>query len=225
VARGDIEEFGEGRLAWPVRGVGFPFLSRVTCRMDSVEIYMDEMGPRVVGFGERVLRAAWECVSNSLYRFSPTPLHGWRCFLLRLFGARIGIGVHPYPSAKVWAPWKLQMADGSCLGRNVDCYCVADVYVGKGATVSQYSYLCTASHDYKGGSMALLAAPIRIGDFSWVCADVFIGPGVRIGEGAIVGARSTVVRDVDAWNVVAGSPVQRLGLRPRSPMVEGCGGG
>jgi putative colanic acid biosynthesis acetyltransferase WcaF len=162
----------------------------------------------------KALRALWGLVWLLLYRPSPTPLHAWRRFLLRLFGARVEAGAHPYPRARIWAPWKLSMAAHSCLADDVDCYCVAQVTLGEHVTVSQYSYLCTASHDYRDPAMPLVAAPIVIEREAWVAADAFVGPGVRIGAGAVIGARSVVLQDVDAWTVVAGSPPRRLGERP-----------
>jgi putative colanic acid biosynthesis acetyltransferase WcaF len=105
------------------------------------------------------------------------------------------------------------MAPGSCLSDQVDCYCVATVTLGPHATVSQYSYLCSASHDYRDSSMPLVIAPIVIGAEAWVAADVFVGPGVVVGEGAVVGARSTVMHDVEPWTVVAGSPPLVRGRR------------
>jgi len=106
------------------------------------------------------------------------------------------------------------MGVNSCIADDVDCYCVAQVTLGRHATVSQYSYLCSASHDYTQMSMPLVAAPIHIEDDAWVAADVFIGPGVTIGHGAVVGARSTVTSYVLAWQVVAGSPPRHLKTRP-----------
>jgi putative colanic acid biosynthesis acetyltransferase WcaF len=135
--------------------------------------------------------------------------------LLRSFGARVGFGAHPYPRAKIWAPWNLAMEAHSCLADDVDCYCVAPITVGAHATVSQYSYLCAASHDYRDAAMPLIAAPIVIAAYAWVAADVFIGPGVTIGEGAVVGARSTVIHDVAPWTVVAGAPATPRGARPK----------
>ena len=102
----------------------------------------------------------------------------------------------------------------SCIADDVDCYCVARVTLGRHATVSQYSYLCSASHDSSQISMPMVCAPIVIDDEAWVAADVFVGPGVTVGRGAIVGARSTVVSDVVAWQVVAGSPPRLLRMRP-----------
>jgi putative colanic acid biosynthesis acetyltransferase WcaF len=133
--------------------------------------------------------------------------------LLRFFGANIEEGVHLYPSAKIWAPWNLTMRKHSCLSHHVDCYSVDKIELGVYVTVSQYSYLCTASHDYTKRGMPLVTAPIFIHDYAWVTADVFVGPGVSIGEGAVVGARSTITRDVKPWTVVAGSPPRELGIR------------
>lgn len=133
--------------------------------------------------------------------------------LLRLFGARIGAGAHPYPDVKIWAPWNLEMDDNSCLANGVDCYCVAKVTLGANATVSQYSYLCTASRDYNDPRMPLLAAPIVIGARAWITADVFVAPGVTIGDGAVVTARSSVFSDVAPGFVARGNPAVAVKAR------------
>jgi putative colanic acid biosynthesis acetyltransferase WcaF len=163
----------------------------------------------------KVARVLWGLVWNTLYRFSPKILHPWRCFLLRCFGARVGSGAHPCPKARIWAPWNLIMEEHSCLADDVDCYCVAPVTIGAWATVSQYSYLCAASHDFRDPDLPLVTAPIVIEAQAWIAADVFVGPGVKVGEGSVVAARSTVVQDVEAWSVVAGSPPRKIGERPR----------
>jgi putative colanic acid biosynthesis acetyltransferase WcaF len=112
------------------------------------------------------------------------------------------------------------MMEGSCIGESVDCYCVDKITIGKHATISKYSFLCTASHDYKDPGiynnpvMPLITAPIKIGDYAWVAADAYIGPGIIIGEGAIVGARSSVTKNVEPWTVVAGNPARKIGYRP-----------
>jgi|CXWL01.1.fsa_nt_gi putative colanic acid biosynthesis acetyltransferase WcaF len=164
-------------------------------------------------FLNKVRRIVWYGVWLLFYRPSPRPFHGWRRFLLRLLGARIGLGVHPYPSAKIWAPWNLEMGDHSCLGDNVDCYSVDTIKIGPHSTVSQYSFLCTASHDYTDPSMPLITSPIIIGEHAWIAADVFVGPGVTIGNGAVVGARSSVFRNIEPWAVVAGNPARLIRKR------------
>ncbi len=163
-------------------------------------------------------RLCWKVVWLFLYRPSPVPFFKWRCLLLRLFGAEIANEkVHPYPSSKVWAPWNLIMERDTCLSHNVDCYNVNLVHLQEGVVISQYSFLCTASHDYTQKSMPLITAPIIIQKNAWVTSDVFIGPGVTIGEGAVVAARSTVMKDVLPWNVVSGNPAVILKIRKRIP--------
>ena len=160
-----------------------------------------------------IARALWEFVWLFLFRPSPTPLFGWRNLLLRLFGAKLGRAVRVYPSVKIWAPWNVRMADESCLGPHAICYSVVLISLGRHSIVSQYSHLCSASHDYRQLSMPTVAAPITLQDDAWVAADVFVGPGVTIGRGAVVGARSTVTADVAPWSVVAGSPPRQVGAR------------
>jgi putative colanic acid biosynthesis acetyltransferase WcaF len=170
--------------------------------------YIDRI-PRV----NRLKRLVWNGIWFVFFRPSPTPYHGWRRFLLRLFGARIGPGAHVYSSATVWAPWNLEMEEGSCLGPGVNCYCMAKIHLGAHATVSQFTHLCAAGHDIADQSFALVTQPIRIGANAWVATDAFIGPGVTVGEGAVVGARSAVFRDVKPWTVVGGNPARFLKKR------------
>lgn len=161
----------------------------------------------------RWARAAWMLVWLCLFRPSPVFCRAWRRMLLRCFGAGIGPGVKVLPSVRIWAPWNLDMAAESCLGAQVDCYNVAPVTLGAHATVSQYSFLCSASHDPSDPNMALVSAPINILQEAWVCADVFVGPGVTVGEGAVVGARSSVFRDLPPWQICHGTPARAVRAR------------
>lgn len=171
--------------------------------------------PNELSLGNRVARTAWHVVWLLLFRPTPRLLHPWRCFLLRLFGAKLGKAVHPYPSARIWAPWNLEMGDHACLSEEVDCYCVDKIRIGKNSTVSQYSYLCAASRDYNSPTMQLRTAPITIGDKVWIAADVFVGPGVSIGDGTVVTARSSVFSDLPAWTVCRGYPA-----KPAKPRIR-----
>jgi putative colanic acid biosynthesis acetyltransferase WcaF len=168
-----------------------------------------------LGFANRLARLVWNGVWLVLFRFSPSVLHGWRRLLLRLFGAKLGPGVHVYPSAKVWAPWNLEMGANACLGPQVDCYNVAKVTLGENATISQRAYLCTASHDIHSAGFGLIQRPVIIGKGAWVSAHSFVGPGVCIGESAVVGACAVVVKNVGVRVVVAGNPAQKVGTRKR----------
>ena len=186
-----------------------PFIhSWVSKAIKMTDVYGDPLSLR-----NKMARALWNAVWLLLYRPSPVLLHSWRRFLLRCFGARIGVGARPYPSCRIWAPWNLTMGRGSCMGKDVDCYSVGPVKVGAEAIVSQYAFLCTASHDYTDPDFRLISRAIEVGDYAWVGARAFIGPGVRIGEGAVIGATASVYRDVPGWTVVGGNPARSIKRR------------
>jgi putative colanic acid biosynthesis acetyltransferase WcaF len=165
--------------------------------------------------GNKMGRGIWGVVWLLLFRPSPRPFHGWRRFLLRCFGARIGPGAMPYPSAIIWAPWNLVMGAHSTLGDGVDCYSVATVEIGDHASVSQRAYLCAASRDLDDPDHPLMTAPIVISAHGWVAAEAYVGPGVTIAVGGVVAARAVAVRDVPEWAVVAGNPARVIRQRKR----------
>jgi putative colanic acid biosynthesis acetyltransferase WcaF len=151
-----------------------------------------------------------------MFRFSPAPCHGWRRFLLRLFGARIHPTAHVYPTARIWAPWNLTMEAHSCVSWGVDCYTVDRITLRRQALVSQHARLLTASHDIRDPSFHLIHAPIEIGPSAWVCAYAFVGMGLTIGEGAVVAATATATKNVEPWTVVAGNPARVVSQRVRA---------
>jgi putative colanic acid biosynthesis acetyltransferase WcaF len=163
--------------------------------------------------GNRLGRLLWGVVWLVLFRPTPRFMLGWRRFLLRCFGAKMGRGSNVHASVKIWAPWNLEMADHSCLAFGVDCYCVDKVRLGVRATVSQYSFLCTAGHDVYDADTPLVTAPITVEDGAWVFAGAFVGPGVTVGKGAVVAARAVVVKRVEPWTIVAGNPAQMIKKR------------
>ena len=161
----------------------------------------------------RLARVMWKVVWLLLFLPSPPPAHSWRCWLLRRFGAQVGSPCYVYNSVEIWAPWHLRMADHSTLGRRVICYSMAPVSLGERVVVSQGVHLCTGSHDYESERFQLFAMPITIGADAWVCAEAFVGPGISIAPGAVIGARSVVTRDQPAWMVCAGNPCRPLKVR------------
>ncbi len=163
--------------------------------------------------GNKLRRFTWQFAWLLLMRLSPRPCFGWRRFVLRAFGARVGQKARVYPTTRVWGPWNLDLGNHCVVGPDVDLYCMDLIRIGDHATVSQYSYLCTGTHDIEDPHMNLITAPICVENSAWICADVFIGPGVVVGEGAVVGARSSVFKNVESWIVVAGAPARRIKTR------------
>lgn len=170
-----------------------------------------------VALSVKVRRALWNVVCVLLFRPFPTVVFWrWRWMLLRLFGAKIHSRAHVYSSARIWAPWNLTMEAGACLGPDTICYNQAMVTLEENACLSQYAYLCTAGHEtdkLNTADAGLIVAPITLKKDSWVGTRAFIGMGVEVGEGAIVGATASVFKDVEAWMIVGGNPAKEIRKR------------
>lgn len=167
--------------------------------------------------GNRIRRLIWSTVYTLLFRTSPRPLHKWRALILKAFGAKLGKGVHIYPSAKIWAPWNLKVGDHVGIAGGTTIYNMDLIQIGSYSVVSQGSHLCGGSHDYNSKNFQLYAKPIILGEHVWICAEAFISLGVTIPDGVVVGARSLVTKSIpESWAVYAGQPAKRISQRTRN---------
>ncbi|MDE3187661.1 MAG: putative colanic acid biosynthesis acetyltransferase [Acidobacteriota bacterium] len=155
----------------------------------------------------------WWCVQSTLFALSPQVMYGWRRWLLRMFGASIGNGAVIRPSVRVTYPWKLKVGDHCMIGDSVELYTLGAIEIGDCAVISQRSYICTGSHDYTRSTFDICAGKIVIESEAWLAADVFVAPGVRIGHGAVIGARSSVFHDVPPGTRSVGTPARVVGTR------------
>jgi len=160
----------------------------------------------------RLTEFVWLVVSGLLVD-SWLPGSGWRCALLRCFGARIGIGVVIKPRVRVKFPWRLDVGDHTWIGEGVWIDNLALVRLGSHVCVSQGAYLCTGSHDWSAPGFDLITRPIVAADGAWIGARATIGPGVTVGDGAVLTLSSIATRDLEPWGVYAGSPLKRTGRR------------
>lgn len=162
---------------------------------------------------ELLARALWEILRGPIFAWTPRPMWWWRRTVLRLFGACVGAEVRILPSARVAIPWNLEIGDFSSVGDGALIYSLGKICIGKAVTISQHVHLCAGSHDFRRDDFPLMKEPIYVGDGAWVCADAYVGPGVRIGESAVIGARAVVVRDVPSDAIVVGNPANIVGTR------------
>src|SRR5215469_8593818 len=165
---------------------------------------------------EWIGRGLW-AMGRWLLRLSPRPCFGWRRLVLRCFGAPVGAHVHVYPDTRIYFPWNLSVGEWTALGEGVLIYNLGRVEIGRQVTISHGAHLCAGTHDHRLPGFPLVKPPIQIQDQVWICADAFVGPGVRIAEGAVVGARAVVTKNVSAWEIMAGNPARRVGVRKLSP--------
>jgi len=158
-------------------------------------------------------RLLWT-IAVPLFRFSPRILWGWRRALLRAFGAKIGKYAHIYPTVRITIPWNIDIGEEAAVGDHAILYALGPIRIGARATISQYAHLCAGTHDWRDPAMPLVKTPIVIGDDAWVCANAFVGPGVTIGQRAILGAGAVTMKDVEAGAIVGGNPARRIADRP-----------
>lgn len=168
----------------------------------------------------RLLRAVWNLTWLLLASWTPRQLHPWRRFLLRLFGAKMGRRTDVLGSARVWYPPNLTMEDNVLIAQRVNCYNMAPVRIGEGALVSQDAYLCAGTHDCHDPNFQLVVKEIVIGPRAWIAACAFVGPGVRVGDGAVLGACGVAFRDLPEWTVCVGNPAIPVKARSRPPEAE-----
>jgi putative colanic acid biosynthesis acetyltransferase WcaF len=161
----------------------------------------------------RLARALWWLAHLLLVRPTPRPMHAWRAGVYRLFGASVGPHCHIYANARVWAPWNLVCADTVCIADGAVVYNPRPIILGSHCVISQDAYLCGATHDFELAGFPMVSAPITIGAHAWICARAVVGPGVTVGEGAVLGLASVSTRNLDAWTIYAGAPARLLRKR------------
>jgi len=163
----------------------------------------------------KIGRAVWAIVYIVLFKPAvPTFLWSWRRFLLSTFCAKIHPLSYVYSDVKIWAPWNLEIGAYSCLASGVNVYNTGKVVVGDHTTISQGAYLCPGSHDIADPKFRMICSDMYIGDQVWIATEAFVGGmGVHVGEGAVIGARAVVTKDVEPWTVVAGNPARFIKKR------------
>lgn len=171
---------------------------------------------------EYARKAAWRIVQRTIFRVGRPR---FRVALLRAFGADIHPTAHFMGTVRVHHPWLLRVGRYSSVGDRVQIYNLGPIVIGEHTSISQNVHLCAGTHDYKNPTMPLIRSPITIGSGVWICADAFIGPGVRVGDNSVVAARAVVVGDVVPGVIVRGNPAKTLKDRPMPGRSDGSEAG
>lgn len=150
--------------------------------------------------------ALWYYLGAPLVRSRILPISSLKCWVLRLFGARIGKGVYIKPGADIKFPWYLLVGDHCWIGENSWIDNLAQVTIGSHVCISQGVYLCTGNHDWTTRNMKLFRRPITLADGCWVGARSTVCPGVTIGTAAVTAAGSIVTKDIPPYQIWGGNP-------------------
>ena len=163
--------------------------------------------------GNRLVRVIWGFAWLVLCRFTPPPFHAWRRLVLRAFGARIGRGARVHGSAIIWLPANLDLGEQALVGPGARLYNQGLIVIGARTVVSQRAHLCASSHDLADPHFQLVLRPIAVGSGCWIAAEAFVGPGVTMGDGAVLAARGALFGDAEPLGVYSGNPAQLLKRR------------
>ena len=164
----------------------------------------------------RIIRLVWNLVWTVFASWTPPFMWRWRRFLLVSFGAKMASSSDVRGSARVWYPPNLIMEHGALMAERVNCYNMNFIKLGLGALVSQGAYLCGGGHNIDDPDFQLITKPIDIAAGAWIASEAFVGPGVRVGNDAVLGARAVTFRDVPDNEVWTGNPASRIRDRRQS---------
>ncbi len=159
---------------------------------------------------DKIKRVLWMYLGKTLFRASFHNMYAYRRLVLRLFGADIAPGARVRPTAHIEIPWHLKLGRDCVIGDHAILYSLGVITVGERTIVSQYAHLCAGTHDFTDAAFPLVREPITLGDDAWIAADAFVGPGVTVGDRAVLGARSCAYRDIPAGKVCVGNPAKVL---------------
>jgi putative colanic acid biosynthesis acetyltransferase WcaF len=152
----------------------------------------------------------WWITQATIFAWSPQILYQWRVFLLRLFGAKIGKHVKIRSSVQVTYPWLVSVGDYSWIGDECVLYSLGRIDIGKHVAIAHQVYLNTGGHDYQKKTFDIFSRPVVIEDECWITNDVYVAPGVTIGKGTIVSARSSVLKDLPPGKICVGTPAKPI---------------
>lgn len=173
-------------------------------------------GESPYSLGEKLARAVWMRIGQWVFSLTFHNWYGVRRAILRAFGAKVGSRVRVRPSVRIEQPWNLAIGANSSIGDRAIVYCLGSVTIGDDVSISQGAHLCAGTHDYRTPAMTLIKVPIVIGRDAWIAADAFVGPGVRVEAGAILGARGVAMKDLEAGWIYAGNPAVKIKRRATS---------
>jgi len=163
--------------------------------------------------GDRVRGFLWSIARVPLFRWSPPAARRWRNWVLRRFGARVHPSAFVAASALIEYPWNLTIAEEVVICDHVIINCMGEVRVGGHTRISQFAHLCAGTHDYQRRDMRIVRSPILVGRQVWIAADAFVGPGVALGDGCLLAARSSAFHDLPGGQICVGEPARAVKKR------------
>jgi len=160
--------------------------------------------------GGTVKRFLWYLI-NVLFFINPLSiLSSIKIILLRLFGAKVGTGVHIKPGVNIKYPWFLEIGNDVWIGENVWIDNLTNVILENNVCISQGAMLLCGNHNYKKQTFDLVVGAILLKEGSWVAAKAVVCPGVTLQTHAILAVNSVASTNLDAYAIYQGNPAVKI---------------
>ncbi|MDA9347797.1 WcaF family extracellular polysaccharide biosynthesis acetyltransferase [Porticoccaceae bacterium] len=160
--------------------------------------------------GNTIKVILWVVTSALFFRTSlPVPSF-IKVIILKIFGAKIGVGVVIKPSINIKYPWKLSIGNNSWIGESVWIDNLAQVTIGDNCCLSQGCYLLTGNHDFTSTAFDLMISEINIEDEAWVGAKSVVCPGVKLQRASVLSVASVATKSLSELGIYQGNPAQKI---------------
>ena len=170
--------------------------------MDLKEYNNDWFNPRA----NALKRVLWYFTNALFFTNHLFPISRLKVVLLRLFGAKVGVGVNIKPAVNIKYPWNLKIGDYTWIGEEVWIDNLVTVSIGSNCCISQGALLLCGNHNYKKDTFDLIAKPITLEDSVWIGAKSIVCPGVIVHSGSILTVGSVATHDLDSNAIYQGIP-------------------
>ena len=164
--------------------------------------------------GNAFTRLLWHYTNIFWFNSGLFPVYGFKVFLLRVFGAKIGHGVTIKPNVNIKYPWNLTVGDHVWIGENVWIDSLVTVTIGPNVCISQGASLFTGSHDYKKSAFDLITKPVTLEEGVWIGAGAIVNLGVTAASHSVLTSGSVANKNLEPYTVYQGNPA--IKIRPRT---------
>jgi len=141
------------------------------------------------------------------------PFHHFRRFILRLGGAKIGLGSSIHIGCRFFSLKNLKIGEDTIIGDHAFLDGRASLEIGNHTDIASQVLVYNSKHDINDEEFRPVEEPVKIGDYVFIGPRAIIQPGVTVGDGAIVAAGAVVTHDVSPGKIVGGVPAREIGER------------